>query len=124
MPQAPRVIGQCAFILVHFRDSETTAILNEVMEIVLAKKGVKRMVLDLVGEGTYSKFFESLRVPDWILVYFKTNVQIYGHMWQAVINITKLGRTGVSVTKMFGIFLLPAGMDEHANCYVPAIVIV
>lgn len=104
MPQAPRVIDQCAFILVHFQDSETMAILNEVVEIVLAKKGVKRMVLDSVGEGTYSKFVESLRVPDWILVYFKTKVQISGHVWQAVINITKLGRTGVSVTKMFGIF--------------------
>lgn len=83
MPQAPRVIDQCAFILVHFQDSETTAILNEVVEIVLAKKGVKRMVLDSVGEGTYSKFVESLRVPDWILVYFKTKVQISGHVWQA-----------------------------------------
>lgn len=79
-----------------FGDSEATAILNEVMENVSAKKGVKRTVLDLVGEGTYSKYVESLRVPDWILVYFKTKAQISGRTWQAVINITKLGRTGNS----------------------------
>lgn len=58
----------------YFRDLEITVIFNEVMEIVLVKKGVKRMVFDLVGEGIYFKFFESLRVSDWILVYFKTNV--------------------------------------------------
>lgn len=58
-------------------------------------------MLDLVGEGTYSKYVESLRVPDWILVYFKTKAQISGRTWQAVINITKLGRTGVSVRGIF-----------------------
>lgn len=49
-----------------FGDSEATAILNEIMENVAAKKGVKKTMLDLVGEGTYSKYVESLRVPDWI----------------------------------------------------------
>lgn len=84
-----------------FGDSEATVILNKIMENVAAKKGVKRTMLDLVGEGTYSKYVESLRVPDWILVYFKTKAQISGRMWQAVINITKLGRTGVSVREIF-----------------------
>ena len=80
-----------------FGDPNTTAILNEVIEEVSVKKGVKRTVEDLVGEGTFEKYLETLRVPDWILLYFKTKARISGRTWQAVINITRLGRTGVSV---------------------------
>ena len=50
---------------------------------------------ELVGDDTFSKYMESLRVPDWVLVYFKTKERVSGNTWQAVINITKLGRTGV-----------------------------
>ena len=61
-----------------------------------SRKGVKRTVEDLIGEETFSKYVKSLRVPDWILLHFKTKARISGNTWQAVLNITKLGRTGVS----------------------------
>ena len=80
-----------------FGDAEATAVLNEVIERVSVRKGVKRTVEDLIGEETFSKYVESLRVPDWILLYFKTKARISGNTWQAVLNITKLGRTGVSL---------------------------
>lgn len=48
-----------------------------------------------MGDETFSKYVEGLRVPDWLLLYFKTKARISENMWQAVINITKLGRTGV-----------------------------
>ena len=83
-----------------FGDTEATAILNEVIEKVSVRKGVKRTVEDLIGEETFSKYVESLRVPDWILLYFKTKARISGNTWQAVLNITKLGRTGVSANKI------------------------
>lgn len=79
-----------------FGDAEATAVLNEVIERVSVRKGVKRTVEDLIGEETFSKYVESLRVPDWILLYFKTKARISGNTWQAVLNITKLGRTGKS----------------------------
>lgn len=49
-----------------FGDLEVTAIFNEIMENVAVKKGVKKTMFDLVGEGIYFKYVESLRVLDWI----------------------------------------------------------
>ena len=54
-----------------------------------------------MSDETYSKYVEGLRVPDWVLLYFKTKSRISGHTWQAIINVTKLGRTGVSLREMF-----------------------
>ena len=84
-----------------FGDPNATSVLNEIVEEVALKKGVKRSVEDLVGEGTFSKYVESLRVPDWILLYFKIKARISGRTWQAVINITRLGRTGVRVNNVY-----------------------
>lgn len=42
-----------------FGDSEVTAILNEVIEEVSIRKGVKRTVQDLVREGAYEKFVKA-----------------------------------------------------------------
>lgn len=84
-----------------FGDAEATAVLNEVIERVSVRKRVKRTVEDLIGEETFSKYVEILRVPDWILSYFKTKARISGNTWQAVLNITKFGRTGVSLGTNF-----------------------
>ena len=79
-----------------FGDNDATGLINDVMEDVASKKGVKRALQDLAGEETYAHYIESLRVPDWVLLFFKTRGRISGHTWQAVINITQLRRTGVS----------------------------
>ena len=65
---------------------------------------MKRAIQDLAGEETYARYIESLRVPDWVLLFFKTRGRISGHTWQTVINITQLGRTGVS--KVFYSFIV------------------
>lgn len=78
-----------------FGDSEAKAIVNEIVEEVAVKRGVKRTVEELVGDDTLSKYVESLRVPDWKLVLFQTMARVSGKTWQSMINITGLGRTGV-----------------------------
>ena len=78
-----------------FGDQDATGIINDVIKDVASRKGVKRAMKDLTGEETYAKYVESLRVPDWVL-FFETRARISCHTWQSVINITKLGRTGVS----------------------------
>ena len=83
-----------------FGNEEARAVLNEVAERVSVKRGVKRAVEELVGDETYSRYVESMRVPDWVLLYFKTKARISGNTWQAVLNITRLGRTGVSETTL------------------------
>ena len=79
-----------------FGDSGATGLINDVIDDVASRKGAKRAIQDLAGEETYARYIESLRVPDWVLLFFKTRGRISGHTWQTVINITQLGRTGVS----------------------------
>lgn len=47
-----------------FGNAKGKAVLNEVIEKVSIRRRVKRTVEDLVGEETFSKYVESLRVPD------------------------------------------------------------
>ena len=84
-----------------FGDTDATGLINDVMENVASRKGVKRALQDLAGKETYAQYIESLRVPDWVLLFFKTRERISSHTWQAVINITQLGRTGVSKVFLF-----------------------
>ena len=77
-----------------FGDQDATGIINDVIRDVALRKGVKRAMKDLAGDETYAKYVESLRVPDWVLLSFKTRARISDHTWQAVIKITQLGRTG------------------------------
>ena len=46
--------------------------------------------------GSAGKFFQSLHVPDWTLLYFKLQSRIPDQGWQMLLSISKLGRTGVS----------------------------
>ena len=78
-----------------FGDPGAKAIVNEIVEEVAVKKGVKRSVEELVGDNTLLKYVESLRVPDWKLVLFQAMARVSTKTWQSVINITGLGRTGV-----------------------------
>ena len=55
-----------------FGKSDATGLINNIMEKVALRKGVKRALQDLAGEETYAKYIESLRVPDWVLLFFKT----------------------------------------------------
>jgi len=73
-----------------FGDNNATGLINDVIEDVALRKGVKRAIQDLAGEETYARYIESLRVPDWVLLFFKTRGRISGHTWQTVINITQL----------------------------------
>ena len=78
-----------------FGNQDATSVIQEIIKDVASRRGVKRAMQDLAGE-TYEKYVESLRVPDWRLVLFKTKARISGNTWQTVINLTQLGRTGVS----------------------------
>ena len=87
-----------AMVLSHmcaFADPEAKAIVNDIVEEVAVKRGVKRSVEDLVGDDTMSKYMACLRVPDWKLVLFQAMARVSAKTWQSVINITGLGRTGV-----------------------------
>lgn len=58
-----------------FRDPEAKAIVNEIIDEVTTKRGVKRTMEDVMGDEMYSKYVESLRVPS----YFKMTSRSSGH---------------------------------------------
>ena len=59
-----------------FGDPEAKAIVNEIVEEMAVKMGVKRSVEELVGDDTMSKYVACLRVPDWKLVLFQAMARV------------------------------------------------
>lgn len=75
--------------------SEARDIISEIVTSVTVKKGVKRGLQTLVPD-VLQQFMQQFRVPDWVLLYFKLEAKVLDEGWQTMINLTKLGRTGVS----------------------------
>ena len=48
----------------------------------MGKRGLKRAVEEVVGDGTRSRYVESLRVPDWKLVHFQAKAMVSSKTWQ------------------------------------------
>lgn len=48
-----------------------------------------------------AQFLQSLRVPDWTLLYVKLQSRIPDQAWQTLVSLTKLGITGVSHNLVF-----------------------
>ena len=68
--------------------------LNDIANQVTTKDGPKQAFETMLGDSA-PEFFHSLRVSDWTLLYFKLQSRIPDQGWQTMLNLTKLGRTGV-----------------------------
>ena len=68
--------------------------LNDIANQVTTKDGPKQAFETMLGDSA-PEFFQSLRVSDWTLLYFKLQSRIPDQGWQTMLNLTKLGRTGV-----------------------------
>ena len=66
-------------------------------DTVAEEKGTRRAFTKLLSEETWSKRVECMRVPDWIYLLLKRKSRISDSGWQDLTNLTKLGRTGVSM---------------------------
>ena len=57
---------------------EVRDIISDVVDIVMEAmaKGVKRGLTDIFTSQTYEHIFASLRVPDWVLLYFKLKTRL------------------------------------------------
>ena len=67
-----------------------------VFDEVVKEKGTKEAFEKLLSEETWDKRVQCMRVPDWIYLLFKLKARISDSGWQALTNLTKLARTGVS----------------------------
>lgn len=74
---------------------EVAKMMSDIAEQTLKKKDPKQALEVILGDSA-SSFFQSLRVPDWTLLYFKLQSRTPDQGWQTLLNLTKLGRTKVS----------------------------
>ena len=72
--------------------------ISEVVSLVMDSHGVKKGVTDLLLPTTYQELLKSMCVPDWVLLYFKLQAKLPDAVWQTLLNLTQLGRSGVSLT--------------------------
>lgn len=76
--------------------SEAQNIISEMIDTVTKKKGLKKGLEALVPD-VLQQYMKQFCVPDWVLLYFKLGAKIPDNGWQTMINLTKLGRTGVGL---------------------------
>ena len=77
------------------KDQQAQEIVKDVVDMVVEKRGLKTFK-ELISEEALQSYVKAMRVPDWVLVYFKIKARISDSTWQTAINCTNLGRTGVS----------------------------
>lgn len=73
---------------------EVAQLLSDIAEKIRSNSNSPLQALETVLSDSSVKC-QSLRVPDWTLLYFKLQSRIPDQAWQMSLNICKLGRTGV-----------------------------
>ena len=86
---------------------EVRDIISDVVDIVMEAKGAKKGLADIFTSQTYEQIFASLRVHDWVLLYFKLKSRLPDNAWHTLHNLTQLGKSGVSKNYIPLILLFP-----------------
>lgn len=68
----------------------------EVVDLVTKSKGSKNVLTELLLPETLENVFQSIRVPDWVLLFFKLQTRLPDSAWQTLLNLTRLGKSGVN----------------------------
>ena len=72
--------------------------METVVNQIVDAKGPEEGIELILGDQTMEDFFKTMRQPDWALLYFKLRSKTPDTGWQTLLNITHLGRSGVSYT--------------------------
>lgn len=70
--------------------------LSEIVNLVMDAKGTKKGLTELLLPETYLRLLHSMKVPDWVLLYFKLQVRLPDAGWQTLLNLTHLGKSRLS----------------------------
>ena len=89
------VLGECS--LWSGKENFAQDTVKSVFDLMVDNKGVIPAFSSLLSEDVWQKRIECMHVPDWVYLLFKLKTQISDLGWQDFLNLTKLGRTGVSV---------------------------
>ena len=75
----------------------TEKMLQEILGKLVELKGAKEAIESVIKKDDLREYLSSLRVPDWVLLYFKLSAQMPDKAWQTLLNLTQYG--GVCIVK-------------------------
>ena len=90
----------CGHVITHGSDEDSEFVkhtLSELFSHVMKEKGAQSTILSLVNDEVTEELIKSMRVADWCLLYLKLSARIPDAAWQTLLNITHLGKSGVSL---------------------------
>lgn len=70
--------------------------LSKVVNLLMDAKGTKKGLTELLLPETYQRLLGSMKVPDWVLLYFKLQTRLPDAGRQTLLNLTQLGKSRVS----------------------------
>ena len=93
------VLGECC-LMTGKDGSDAQETVKAVFDVMVKEKGVQKSFRKLFSEEVWEKRVECMRVPDWIYLLFKLKSRLSDSGWQELTNLTRLGRTGVSLSQV------------------------
>ena len=78
------------------RGKSETQFLRVVDIVIEATCKGKKGFTELLSSETHARVFHSMRVPYWVLLYFKLQAKLPDRAWQTLLNLSQLGKSGVS----------------------------
>ena len=76
--------------------SEVRNTISDIVDRVMEAKGSKKGLCELLTPETHGCILQSMRVPDWVFLYFKLQTKLPDSARQTLLNLTQLGKSGVS----------------------------
>jgi len=61
---------------------------------------------ELLSSEANARVLQSMRASDWVLLYFKLQARLPDSTWQTLLNLSQLGKSGVSINFMIIIFCI------------------
>ena len=92
---------ETVFFMEMTEKKDVSKTVSEILNLVMDSKGYKKGFSHLLLPETHQHLLESMRVPDWVLLYFKIKAKLPDAGWQTLLNLTQLGRSGVIIINSF-----------------------
>ena len=78
-------------------DPVSSKVITGATDIIFSTLGAKKAFETVLSERSRFLLMESIRVPEWVYVLLNVRIRISDSSWRTLLNLTQLGRTGVSL---------------------------
>ena len=88
--------------------SKVIDIISDVVEMIMEARGSQKGLSELFTSEKYGCILKSMRVPDWVLLYFKLQTRLPDSAWQTLLNLTQLAKSKVmyNILDIIGVYFL------------------